>query len=166
MPAIYRKTASGQAEVSSKAHALPPRARSLLIMVDGQRDAQVLRGMLGPAVDEGLELLLREGLIEKSGSSAASPVAPPAPVTAPAPAPAAPSAPAAAPAMSFEDTRRTAARAVTEALGPMADSVAMRIERAKTSAELQAALQLAANAIADFSSRSRAEAFRQRFLPE
>jgi hypothetical protein len=163
MPAIYRKTASGQAEVSSKAHALPPRARSLLIMVDGQRDAQVLRGMLGPAVDEGLELLLREGLIEKSGSAAASP-APPASVAAPAPA--APSAPAALPAMSFEETRRAAARAVTEAMGPMADSVAMRIERAKTPAELQAALQLAANAIADISSRSRAEAFRQRFLPE
>ncbi len=166
MPAIYRKTASGQAEVSSKAHHLPPRARSLLIMVDGQRDALTLRGMLGPAVDEGLELLLREGLIEKSGNSAASP-APAAPVAAPAPgAPLAPLAPAAPPAMSFEETRRAAARAVTEAMGPMADSVAMRIERAKTPEELQAALQLAANAIADISSRSRAEAFRQRFLPE
>ena len=32
-----RKTPAGQAEVTSKAHALPQRARSLLIMVDGKR---------------------------------------------------------------------------------------------------------------------------------
>lgn len=162
MAAIYRKTASGQAEVGSKAHHLPPRARSLLIMVDGQRDAETLRGMLGPAVDEGIELLLREGLIEQSGST--SPAK--APVSAPPAAAARPPAPSAAAAPSFEETRRAAARAVTEALGPMADSVAMRIERAKTPADLQSALQVAAGAIADISTSARAEAFRQRFLPE
>ena len=156
MAAIYRKTASGQAEVGSKAHHLPPRARSLLIMVDGQRDVETLRGMLGPAIDEGLELLLREGLIEQSGSTRPAK----APVSAP------PAAAARPPAPSFEETRRAAARAVTEALGPMADSVAMRIERAKTPADLQTALQIAAGAIADISTSARAEAFRQRFLPE
>jgi hypothetical protein len=161
MAAIYRKTASGQAEIGSKAHHLPPRARSLLIMVDGQRDAQVLRGMLGPAVDEALGLLLREGLIEQIGSTAAAVSKPP-----PATPPQAPPAPPAVKAPTFEETRRAAARAVNDALGPMADSVAMRIERAKTPADLDAALHLAADAIADISSSARAEAFRQRFLAE
>ena len=65
MPAtLYRKTAAGQAEVGSKAHALPPRVRSLLIMVDGKRSLSDLRAMLGPAVDESIALLQREGLVE------------------------------------------------------------------------------------------------------
>jgi len=149
MASLLRKTAAGQAEVASKAHALPPRARSLLIMVDGKRGPDELRAMLGPQVDEALQLLLREGLIESVAS---------APVTsAPAPLPAA--------APSLEQIRRDAAHAVTDALGPMGDALALRIERARTGDELQQALRLAADALADGAPRARAEAFRQRFLP-
>jgi hypothetical protein len=151
---LLRKTAAGQAEVSSKAHHLPPRARSLLIMIDGKRTQEDLRAMLGAAVDEAVELLLREGLVEPM-ASAPRPPAPP-PVTAPAP--------LAAPAASLEQIRRDAARAVTEALGPMADALAMRLEKARNNDELQAALRLAADALADGATRSKAEAFRQRFL--
>lgn len=149
-----KKTPAGQLEVSSKAHALPPRARSLLIMIDGKRTLDDLRAMLGPQVDESVKLLVAEGLVEGS--------------TAPAPAPAAatPPSPVAAPAPDLATLRRDAARAVTEALGPMADALAMRIEKTKTAEELQATLRLAAQALADAAPRAKADAFRQRFLSE
>lgn len=150
-----RKTPAGQAEVTSKAHALPQRARSLLIMIDGKRTLDDLRAMLGPQVDEAVKLLIDQGLVE--GSVAA---APPAPTSVSAPVP------LAAPAVDVVTLRREAARAVTDALGPMADALAMRIERTKTAEELQAALRLAAQALADAAPRAKAEAFRQRFLPE
>lgn len=151
-----KKTPAGQAEVTSKAHALPQRARSLLIMIDGKRTLDDLRAMLGPQVDEAVKLLMDQGLVE--GSVAAAPPPAPAPVSAPVP--------LAAPAVDIATLRRDAARAVTDALGPMADALAMRIEKTKTADELQAALRLAAQALADAAPRVKAEAFRQRFLPE
>lgn len=154
-----KKTPAGQAEVSSKAHALPPRARSLLIMIDGKRTLDDLRAMLGAQVDESVKLLMAEGLVEGSAAPA------PAPAT-PSTAPAAPAAPVAAPAADLATRRRDAARAVTDALGPMADALAMRIEKAKTDDELQATLRLAAQALSDAAPRAKADAFRQRFLPE
>lgn len=151
-----KKTPAGQAEVTSKAHALPQRARSLLIMIDGKRTLDDLRAMLGPQVDEAVKLLIDQGLVE--GSVAPAPPPPPAPVSAPVP--------LAAPAVDVATLRRDAARAVTDALGPMADALAMRIEKAKTADELQAALRLTAQALFDAAPRAKAEAFRQRFLPE
>jgi hypothetical protein len=152
MPAtLYRKTAAGQAEVGSKAHALPPRARSLLIMVDGKRSLSDLRAMLGPAVDESIALLQREGLVEALASAVPQPVP----------------APAAAVVVDLDRLRREApppAHAVTDALGPMADAVALRIERAKDADQLRSALRLAAEAIDNIGPHARAEAFRSRFL--
>ncbi|MBN8506343.1 MAG: hypothetical protein J0L58_17905 [Burkholderiales bacterium] len=154
MNALYRKTPAGQAEVASKAHALPPRARSLLIMIDGKRSLTDLRAMLGPAVDEAIALLEREGLVEALREaptpSAAPPVAPPAPA-----APAAPD---------LAQIRRESARAVTDALGPMGDGVALRIEKAKDFDQLRAALRLAADSIENIGQRRRAEEFLARFM--
>jgi hypothetical protein len=151
MPAtLYRKTAAGQAEVGSKAHALPPRARSLLIMVDGKRSLSDLRAMLGPAVDESIALLQREGLVEALASTVPQPVPVPAP--------------AAAVVVDLDRLRREAAHAVTDALGPMADALALRIERAKDPEILRTALKLAAEALDNVGPRARAEAFRSRFL--
>jgi hypothetical protein len=123
-------------------------------MIDGKRTLDDLRAMLGPQVDEAVKLLIDQGLVEGS----VAPAPPPAPVSAPAP--------LAAPAVDVATLRRDAARAVTDALGPMADALAMRIEKTKTADELQAALRLAAQALADAAPRAKAEAFRQRFLPE
>lgn len=151
MPAtLYRKTAAGQAEVGSKAHALPPRARSLLIMVDGKRSLSDLRAMLGPAVDESIALLQHEGLVEALASTVPQPVPVPAP--------------AAAVVVDLDRLRREAAHAVTDALGPMADAVALRIERAKDADQLRSALKLAAEALDNVGPHARAEAFRSRFL--
>lgn len=153
MPNLYRKTAAGQAEIGSKAHQLPPRARSLLIMVDGKRSESDLRAMLGPAVDEALVLLVREGLIEVLGEAA--PAATP---------PSAPPPPPAVVQPDLAQVRREAARAVTDALGPMGDAVALRIEKAKDAEQLRAALRLAGESLENIGQRRRAEEFLARFL--
>ena len=155
MAPLYRKTPAGQAEVGSKAHHLPPRARSLLIMVDGKRTQDDLRAMLGPAVDEGLSLLIREGLIELAGE-VPSPTRP-APLDIPL-------SPPAAPAVNLDAIRREAARAVTDSLGPMADALALRIEGAKDAEQLRKALNMAAESLENVGKRAFAEAFRGRFL--
>jgi hypothetical protein len=180
--AQLRKTSEGQAEVTSKAHALPPRARSLLIMIDGKRSMDDLRAMLGPQVDEAAELLLREGLVERvekverSGSSSA-PVpldaAPsrPAPLTsAPVPLASAPvplesrPMPLPEPAVDWQQLRVEAARAVTAAMGPMGDDLSLRIERCKNEEDLRAALRRAADLLDIAASRDQAAAFRGRFV--
>lgn len=154
MPTLYRKTPAGQAEVGSKAHHLPPRARSLLIMVDGKRTQSDLRAMLGPAVDEALSLLVREGLIEPMAE---------APTTRPAPLDVAPPPPA-APAVNLDALRREAARALTDGLGPMADALALRIETAKDPDQLRKAIAMGAEALDNVGKRAFAEAYRGRFL--
>ena len=73
---VYVKTVAGANEVKLRSRALPPRLRTMLIMVDGTRTAAQLHAaatMLGAPVDF-LHMLLHRGLV------AARPFAP-APVT-------------------------------------------------------------------------------------
>ena len=83
-----------------------------------------------------------------------SPSPSPAPTPMPAPAPAGPD---------FQSSRRAAARAVTDLLGPAAESVAMRIERARNPDELRAALTAAVQTVGNIRGRQAAEAFAARF---
>ena len=83
-----------------------------------------------------------------------SPSPSPSPTPMPAPAPAGPD---------FQSSRRAAARAVTDLLGPAAESVAMRIERARNPDELRAALTAAVQTVGNIRGRQAAEAFAARF---
>lgn len=70
---IYGKTALGTQEVSNRKMKLPPRLRTMLILIDGHQPALILReeaGKLG-APEDFLEQLVALNLIEKVGSSAA-----------------------------------------------------------------------------------------------
>lgn len=159
---LLRKTPAGQAEVTAKAHALPPRARSLLIMIDGKRGMSDLRAMLGPQVDEAAELLQREGLVEvvDKAVTAPAPLDPQPPGDDDdAPAPPVPPDP-----VDWQEQRAEAARAVTQVLGPMGDDTALRLERCKTEADLQAALRRAADLLDIAASREQSASFRRRFL--
>ena len=72
--------------------------------------------------------------------------------------------PAAAPAgPDFQIRRRAAVRAVTDLLGPAAESVAMRIERARNPDELRAALTAAVQTVGNTRGRQAAETFAARF---
>lgn len=134
MPIIFRKTAQGVAEIETRAHRLPPRIRSTLILVDGKRDVDDLKALLSEHADEALRFLSEHGFIESVGETVRvqTPVMPP-PSPARAAAPVAPPKPDAA----FNAIRRAIVRALNDELGPPADSLAMRIERARTSDELR-----------------------------
>lgn len=165
MPIIYRKSAKGLSEIETRAHRLPPRLRSALILVDGKRsDADLNSMVMQPA--ETLAALLEQGFIEVAGTTAAREAPRPA---APAGAPAAPGAaarPAGAPAAAgaeFQELRRAAVRALNDLLGPAAETLAMRIEKAKSPDELRPLLVNGAQVIANMRGRSAAEAFAARF---
>lgn len=154
MSTIYRKTAKGQAEIETRAHRLPPRLRSALILVDGQRSISDLVKLVPGDAEAALQQLLADGFIDVFAVLADRPAAP-----APAPSPA-----AARPAPSIETTKRGAVRYLNEKLGPAGEGVAIKIERAKNMAELQPLLVQAAQVLHSFGGASVSEPFISRFI--
>ena len=63
---IFRKTSKGLEEIESRAHGMPRRLRSALIMVDGHSTLEMLNARLAGLMDaqEAFTTLLREGFIE------------------------------------------------------------------------------------------------------
>jgi hypothetical protein len=172
MAIIYRKTAKGVAEIETRAHRLPPRMRSALILVDGKRSDASLATMIQQQATETLHALAGQGFIEVL-TVAAGPAALATPAAAAAPAPLAaaalrPAAPPAAPAPTstaadWQTRRREAVRAVNDQLGPAGESAALRLERARNVDELRAALSTAVQTIGVARGRQAAEAFVARF---
>jgi hypothetical protein len=164
MPTLYVKTADGLNEIETRARRISPRARSALILVDGKRTAADIGKMIQQA-DETLQSLLELGLIEVSATKPAEKVPDrPAPSTPEAfrdtaPAPAAPP-----PTETVESQRREAVRAVNDLLGPQAESLAIRLEAARNRDELRAALERAAEYIANARGTQSAQQFASRFL--
>lgn len=154
MPLIYRKTAKGLNEIETRAHRLPPRLRSALIVVDGRRDVNELKPLILAQPDETLQALAEQGFIEVVGETAAPP---------PPPKPAAPPPPAASGAGDFDATRKAAVRALNDQLGPAAETLSIKMEKARNLAELMPLLVQAAQAIANMRGRAAAQAFAQRF---
>jgi hypothetical protein len=83
---LYFKTEAGKREIQDRALRLPAALRSILLMVDGQRDQEQLRELMTGlrAPDDAIEQLVVKGLIQRG--DAAPPAAPV--VEAPAEAPA------------------------------------------------------------------------------
>ena len=82
---LYFKTEAGKREIQDRALRLPAALRSILLMVDGQRDQSQLRELMTGlrAPDDAIEQLVVKGLIQR-GDGASSTVVP---VEAPAKAP-------------------------------------------------------------------------------
>lgn len=132
MPTIYRKTEKGRREIESRQHGLSPRIRGALIMVDGQRSDEVLRKMVMGDPDVALQWLVDEGFIEIVAVTEARPVPRPPVAAAPPPPPPPPPAPAEVDVgRTLEDRKRRAVRYLNDRLGPSAEGVAMKIERAR-----------------------------------
>jgi hypothetical protein len=152
MGPTYRKTTLGLTEIGTRALRLAPKPRGVLILVDGRRSREDLYALLGYDPSSLLQELLSHGLIElvaaepearqkPAATPSAAPVdAPKAPAPAPAPAAAAEPLPLAA-------RRAAAVRALNDALGPSAESLAIRMEKAQTEADLQALLERAASLV-------------------
>ena len=154
MTTIYRKTAKGQAEVETRAHRLAPRLRGALIMVDGQRSVDDMMKLVPGDAEAALQQLLTDGFIDVFAVLADRP---------PAPAPAPSSAPART-GPSIETTKRDAVRYLNDKLGPAGEGVAIKIERAKSMADLQPLLLQAAQVLHSFGGASTSEPFIARFI--
>lgn len=153
MSSIFRKSAKGATEIETRAHRLVPRLRAMLILVDGKRSDIELAQLMAPHAADTLAALLEQGFVEPvdvptSAVAAASPGTP---------------APAAALAPSFDTTRRVVVRALNDAIGPAAETLALRMERTHNLDELRALLPLAVQAVGNMRGRSAAEAFAARF---
>jgi hypothetical protein len=166
MATLYRKTAKGQTEIETRAHRLLPRLRTALILVDGRRDDSELRKLIPGDPDETVKSLLEGGFIEAAGTMPEKPVR-----LAPAPnAAASPAGPSSQPGAlaidpkAFEQHRRGAVRMLNDKAGPMAESVAVKIEKCRNWNELLPALQLAQRAIANAAGSAAAAEFASKFI--
>lgn len=171
MVTIYRKTDKGQAEIETRAHRLTPRLRQALIVIDGKRTGDELRKLILNQPDEALQTLLDGGFIEPLAPPAAAAV----PVATAAPRPAMP-APAAAgspstmpgglpPGADLNAVKRAAVRQLTDSVGPVGESLALKIEKCRNAAELQPLLRMAFESIRNTRGTAAAAPFAERFLP-
>jgi hypothetical protein len=166
MSIIFRKTAKGVIEIETREHRLPPRVRNALILVDGKRDVAALKVLMPQQVDGTLETLLEQAFIEVVGESVAassSRALPDANARA-STGPVANAQTAALPASSTSDPsfatrQRAAVRDFNNAIGPMGESLAIRMERARDESELRPLVQMAVQLIANARGRSAAEAY-------
>jgi len=164
MATIYRKTAKGHSEIETRAQRLSPRLRSALILIDGRRSDDEVRKLIPQQADETLQLLVEQGFIEIIGITQQAPVAR-APQAAARPAEAAP--PVAAPALpprDFATTRAQAVRLFTDMVGPMAEALAMKMERARSPDELRPLVQTAQRIIGNARGGQAAADYGTRFL--
>jgi hypothetical protein len=164
MSTTYRKTPKGQAEVETRANRLPPRLRAALILVDGRRSEDDIVKLVSNDAAEVLRGLLDDGYVELV--EVAAPARPPTVAQRPA----APAAVASAPELLsmapsvIAATKRDAVRVLTEQIGPMAEGLALKIERAANAAELQGLLEIGRQVLGNTRGRAAADAFAQRFL--
>jgi hypothetical protein len=183
MATIYRKTAKGHSEIETRALRLSPRLRSALILIDGRRSDDDMRKLILQQPDETLRTLSEQGFIEviaitqeqptpRQPSNVAAPRQPslaPAAAAAPAPAPAPALAPAqeaaaAAPARNFEATRAQAVRALTDLVGPMAEALAIKMERTRNADELRPLVKTAQTIVGNARGGQAAADYGARFL--
>lgn len=159
MALIFRKTAKGAVEIETRAHRLPPRMRSTLILVDGKRDVDDLKTLLSGQADETLRFLSEHGFVESVGETL-RPI-PPAPMPAEPPVASPPPAPA-KPTAAFLSARRAIVRALNDQLGPPGASLAMRMERAGAPDELRPLVALGVQLVLAARGRAASEAFAAR----
>jgi hypothetical protein len=124
---LYKKTAQGELVCPTKPFGLAWPLRYALMLVNGKRTGDELRALISAHGDEALHSLLESGFIEEvatdtTGAAAAQPRLEVA-------------------ARDLVQTKRLAVRWLADRLGPYADPVNLKIERAKTSDELLRALQ-------------------------
>ncbi len=155
---MYRKTEKGQAEITTRANRLPPRFRAALIMVDGKRSEDELAGLIPAEAETTLRWLTDSGFIERLeksantsvwGSSAVSPKSTHGGEKTPA---------------SLAQTKKDAVRDLHAAVGPEADGLAMKIERAPTAEDLTPLLEIAHKTIGNARGADIAQSFHDKFL--
>ena len=148
---VLKKTEAGLVAIKERDRSLMPRARTLLIMMDGMKNAGQLAAMNVDTV-QGMELLgqlIQSGFavpLEGSSTQSSPLVAPPvAAVVAPTTQPTAPIAATASPSASaprlardLKTSIRAGTRFLENWLGPVSESFCLQLERCKTPSEFEA----------------------------
>jgi hypothetical protein len=131
--AILSKTAKGKEEVETRAHKLDQRMRMLLITVNGKLTAGELVAQFAKSGDVGplLDQLLKDGFIQQALD----------------------------PAAQLQRARTEISAALSAALGPDADAIAMKVEGAKSIDELRAYLESRRGMLDTALGKARAPAF-------
>jgi hypothetical protein len=141
MSTLYRKTDQGRQEIETRAHRLPARLRSLLIMIDGKRDRDALQALLSGDLDAHLRALLDGGFIEVRQVR-----------------------PTVDPSQALEQRKQLVVRHLTDRLGPLADPAAMRVEAARSPSDLSSALEQAEKLLRQAAGTSAGNTFRALFI--
>lgn len=176
---IYAKTPKGVAEVGNRSGGLSMAVRRVLIMTDGKRSVGELQAMLG-ATDTGdiLAMLAELGHVQVAAGAAAAPAAAPmnagpngainTSVNAPMTVPMSPSGadvldvatqssrPEERLLLPLDEVRRRAVRELTDRLGPLAESLAVRIEQCRNAEELRTRIRDAERLVAGMMGESAA----------
>lgn len=156
---IFFKTDQGREALTSRPAGLGPRLRSLLIMVDGKRSVAEFDKLLGADAAPLLEQLAAQGWVESDAATAGAALN--GAGGALAGVPVLTDAVSAAPALPFADARRLVVRFVNDQLGPMGESLAMRVEGCKTPADLQAILPRVRDGLLNFKNAATVAQFDQ-----
>ena len=134
----FTKNTKGTEEIAKRTFGLNPRIRQLLILIDGKRsEADLIKMLPGLDVAATLQLLLNEGFIA-GGFQEIKQVSTPAAATRPAnEGSAVVDGSSPVDEESVQQRGRRVARLLTQALGPNADDLALRIERCKSFDEIR-----------------------------
>lgn len=149
--AIFQKSAKGTQAIAARDQALTPKLRSLLILVDGKRPVDELAKLSSALGDprELLGLLAQQGFIEEVPNTA------PAALTS-APAPLAP-----ARRTTLQEAQRFAVRRLTDIMGPMSETLCLRIEATRNPQDFMQAVRTAEKVLRDFGGNEMAANFMQ-----
>jgi len=157
---LYARTDKGAAEVAQRSQAIPARARSLLLMIDGKATgAQLLEKFAAyPNSAEFLQVLEDGGYI--APVEGVAPPSAPAAARVPGAVPSAVQpAPAATAAGGVGAAKRFMVRSLHEIFGPDADSLTGKVDQAQTAAELRQIAMKHKDLISSMASRSKSEAY-------
>lgn len=151
---VFHKTSLGAEEIGGPSRSLGAKLRRALILVDGAKTVADLAPMFRPGeIDSILEELQVGGYITLGEGAVAFGSAPP------------PEAPAASPPgglRRFDDVKLAAMREVMDRLGPDGDTLAVKIERASSPADLRAAIAEAGRVLESIRGAAAARAFAEK----
>jgi len=161
----YARTEKGAAEVAQRSQAIPARARSLLLMIDGKSTgAQLLEKLAAfPNSGELLQLLETEGYIgpvDGAGAAVSAPAAAPV-ATASMPATQSAASPGTGSGAGIGAAKRFMIRSLHEIFGPDADSLTGKVDLAQTAEDLRKLAEKHRELMASMGSRRKADAYWQ-----
>jgi hypothetical protein len=161
----YARTEKGAAEVAQRSQAIPARARSLLLMIDGKSTgAQLLEKLAAfPNSGELLQLLETEGYIgpvDGGGAVVSAPAAAPAPTASVIATPPVAS-PGTGSGSGIGAAKRFMIRSLHEIFGPDADSLTGKVDLAQTPEDLRKLAEKHRELMASMGSRRKADAYWQ-----